>query len=68
VGVATPGHARDTGRFLDAARRSALASFGDEGQAGAILDSVDVDEDEQARIAYNQMLAELAHRDTEREG
>jgi hypothetical protein len=45
-----------------------LASFGDPGRAGAVLDSADIDEDEQARIAYNRMPAELARRDIEREG
>ncbi len=66
--VADPGHGADTGAFLDAARRSALASYGADEDAADVLDSQDVDEDERARLAYNRMLAALddRHRRTRR--
>ena len=55
--VADPDRSNDTGAYLDAARRSALASFGTD--TDAVLDSTNLDEDETARLAYNRMLADL---------
>jgi hypothetical protein len=49
----------DTGAYLEAAGRSALASYGDGGNSDALRDSDDVDA---ARLAYNRMLAALASR------
>jgi putative membrane protein len=56
--MADPDRSSDTGAYLEAARRSALASYGDD--ADAVLNSPDIDEDEAARLAYNRMLAALA--------
>jgi putative membrane protein len=56
--MADPDRGSDTGAYLEAARRSALASYGDD--ADAVLNSPDIDEDEAARLAYNRMLAALA--------
>lgn len=61
--MADPDRSADLGTYLDAARRSALASYGSDADgtdADAVLDSADVDEDDAARLAYNRMLAELA--------
>lgn len=64
--VASQDRSTDMGTYLDAARRSALASYGADTDADAVLDSTDVDEDEAARLAYNRMLAALARRESER--
>lgn len=54
-----PDRSQDIGRYLEAARRAALASYGDADDAEAMSER-DLDEDDEARLAYNRMLAALA--------
>lgn len=60
--VADPDRSHDLGAYLDAARRSALASYAAPGNVDAITESAELDEDDTARLAYNRMLADLARR------
>jgi putative membrane protein len=55
--------AATAGRWLESARRSALSERVRSERAGDIGTSADVDSDEAALAAYNQMLARLADRE-----
>ncbi len=50
--VRDPDRSADTGAYLDSARRAALAGYGTQSgtEADAVLDSADVDDDEEARL------------------
>jgi putative copper resistance protein D len=50
------------GDWLESARRQSLAKIGSGADYHTVGASADVDEDEQARAAYNRMLAELNRR------
>jgi putative copper resistance protein D len=50
------------GDWLESARRQSLAKIGSGADYNTVGASADVDDDEEARAAYNRMLAELHRR------